>query len=94
MFIIAGGRHINPSAFIEEFKTRFDHYNERWESNSGRIDTLSAQCNISTELMLPHNNVHLIFNDERTKGQAITRQIIIQRGYVLQFKVNYNEFLV
>ncbi|KAF6718752.1 Reelin [Oryzias melastigma] len=79
--ILVGGSDINPSALFDTFDDEGVSHEESWSFYPNAVRTAGFCGNPSFHLYWPNKN------KDRTHNILATRELIVQPGYILQFKI-------
>uniref|UniRef100_A0A3P9PRW9 Reelin n=1 Tax=Poecilia reticulata TaxID=8081 RepID=A0A3P9PRW9_POERE len=79
--ILVGGSDINPSTLLDTFDDEGVSHEESWSFYPNAVRTAGFCGNPSFHLYWPNKN------QDRTHNILATRELIVQPGYILQFKI-------
>uniref|UniRef100_A0A3Q3J4K3 Reelin n=1 Tax=Monopterus albus TaxID=43700 RepID=A0A3Q3J4K3_MONAL len=79
--ILVGGSDINPSTLLDTFDDEGASHEESWSFYPNAVRTAGFCGNPSFHLYWPNKN------QDRTHNILATRELIVQPGYILQFKI-------
>ncbi|XP_064807239.1 reelin-like isoform X2 [Oncorhynchus masou masou] len=79
--ILVGGSDINPSTLLDTFDDEGVSHEESWNFYPNAVRTAGFCSNPSFHLYWPNKN------QDKTHNILATRELIVQPGYILQFKI-------